>query len=744
MGRTVVKRKKTVNINYEVIGILIIALGILSLLGLYFDSAIGLFGRFIKEVLLGMIGTPALLIPPVIIIYGILVIFRKDHMIGKRIITASILFILISSLIQSASFSREVFEGLPPLDAIAKFYIDGQDILSGGDIFKGGILGGVISLPFLLVFQQTGTIILLTALAVVDLILLTDISIVAVFKALFKAILHSGRNHKPVAARSVSDTGFPKDDLLPDEDFLPLEKQKSKIIDFRIEKSARQKEEAVKLIEPVKMEKPAVIRKPASSNATLYRFPPPELMESLPENMRAVKNLRSQAIDMAKKLEDTLRSFGVEGRVVNVSRGPSVTRYELQPNSGVKVSKIVGLADDIALNLAAYGVRIEAPIPGKAAIGIEVPNKDVTLVHLREIIESQKFVQKESKLTFALGKDITGECIVSDIESMPHLLIAGATGSGKSKCLAGIILSILYKAKPEDVRMLLIDPKVVELGVYNGIPHLLVPVVTDPKKAAASLNWAVQEMTDRYKLFAEKGARDIKSYNDIMGNLAQGKMPQIVIIIDELSDLMMVAPAEVEDSICRLAQMARAAGMYLIIATQRPSVDVITGVIKANIPSRIAFAVSSQVDSRTILDMAGAEKLLGKGDMLFNPAGRQKPLRVQGAFASDGDIGKVVQFLKDQNLAEYDNGIAETIENGSVPNEGKPGENDELLPQAIEMVVELGQASVSFIQRKFKVGYARAARIIDQMEARGIVGGFDGSKPRQVLITKQQWYEMKM
>jgi S-DNA-T family DNA segregation ATPase FtsK/SpoIIIE len=409
------------------------------------------------------------------------------------------------------------------------------------------------------------------------------------------------------------------------------------------------------------------------------------------------------------------------------------------------VSRIVNLSDDIALNLAAPGIRIEAPIPGKAAIGIEVPNREINMVRLREVLESDEFTQHPSKLAFAVGKDISGEPVIADIAKMPHLLIAGATGSGKSVCINCIIVSILYKSAPDEVKLLLIDPKVVELGVYNGIPHLLIPVVTDPKKAAGALGWAVQEMVNRYRLFAEKNVRDIRGYNDLMARTGeQPIMPQIVIIIDELADLMMVAPNEVEDAICRLAQMARAAGMHLVLATQRPSVDVITGVIKANIPSRISFAVSSQVDSRTILDMAGAEKLLGRGDMLLHPVGKPKPIRIQGANITDEEVERVVAYVKSQGDAEYDDDIIEEINNDGSHADSDGDDNDELLPQAVELVIDAGQASVSFIQRKFRVGYARAARIIDQMEARGIVSGYEGSKPRQVLITRQQWHEMQM
>lgn len=443
------------------------------------------------------------------------------------------------------------------------------------------------------------------------------------------------------------------------------------------------------------------------------------------------------------KLIDTLASFGVGAKILNVSKGPTVTRYELQPNAGIKVSKILNLADDIALNLAATGVRIEAPIPGKAAVGIEIPNKKNVPVFLRDVVGTKEFQNHPSKLAFAIGKDIAGNVVVGDIAKMPHLLIAGATGSGKSVCINTLIVSILYKASPKDVRLLMVDPKVVELGIYNGIPHLLIPVVTEPKKAAGALSWAVIEMTNRYKLFAENNVRDLSSYNELIKERGEGEtLPHIVIIIDELADLMMVAPNEVEDSICRLAQMARAAGMHLVIATQRPSVNVITGVIKANIPSRISFAVSSQIDSRTILDMAGAEKLLGRGDMLFYPLGQPKPIRVQGSFISDREVDKIVSHIKSLQDADYDEEILQKIDSQNEIAKPDTGGDDELLPQAIEMVLEMGQASASLIQRKFKVGYSRAARILDQMEAWGVVGASEGSKPRQLLITKQEWDEL--
>jgi S-DNA-T family DNA segregation ATPase FtsK/SpoIIIE len=484
-----------------------------------------------------------------------------------------------------------------------------------------------------------------------------------------------------------------------------------------------------------------------------YVFPPVNLLSRGTGGTR--QNIDKELKETAIKLQQTLQNFGVRVNITNVSCGPAVTRYELQPEMGVKVSKIVALQDDIKLNLAAADIRIEAPIPGKAAIGIEVPNKENVAVNLRDLIEDESFRKHKSKLAFATGKDIGGQNIIGDIAKMPHLLIAGATGSGKSVCINTIIVSILYHAKPSEVKLIMIDPKVVELSVYNGIPHLLKPVVTDPKQAAGALAWAVSEMTDRYKRFAELGVRDISGYNEKIKEHFKGRedempkaMPQIVIIVDELADLMMVAPGEVEDSILHLAQMARAAGMHLILATQRPSVNVITGVIKANIPSRIAFAVSSGVDSRTILDMVGAEKLLGKGDMLYYPTGLQKPIRVQGAFVSDKEVSAVVEFLTNQGQVEgggYDNHIdlaavaAMTDAKSQMP--AAPGEDgrDPLFKEAGNLIVTTEKASIGMLQRKFRIGFNRAARIMDQLSESGVVGPEEGTKARAVLMSEEQF-----
>lgn len=480
-----------------------------------------------------------------------------------------------------------------------------------------------------------------------------------------------------------------------------------------------------------------------------YEYPPVELLSK--PTKRSLKGGAKALTDTATRLQKTLYSFGVSAKVENVSVGPAITRYELKPAEGVRVSKIANLADDIALNLAAETIRIEAPIPGKQAVGIEVPNKEKEVVHFREILDSDEFKSNKSKLTVGLGKDVAGNVQLADIGKMPHVLIAGSTGSGKSVCINTIITSIIYNAKPSEVKFVMVDPKVVELSVYNGIPHLLIPVVTDPRKAAGALAWAVQEMDDRYNKFANKGVRDLKGYNKAIEKENEaGKLPQIVIIIDELADLMMVAKNDVEDAICRLAQKARAAGMHLVIATQRPSVDVITGLIKANVPSRIAFAVSSQVDSRTILDSVGAEKLLGKGDMLFFPAGAPKPSRVQGAFVSDEEVEKIVDFIKSNGTATYSEDILESIENSNksdkelAAEQAEDDDTDPFLMDAIKTVVETGQASTSFIQRRFKVGYARAGRIIDQMEERGVISGYQGSKPREVLMTLDRLKELSM
>jgi S-DNA-T family DNA segregation ATPase FtsK/SpoIIIE len=477
------------------------------------------------------------------------------------------------------------------------------------------------------------------------------------------------------------------------------------------------------------------------SDGRIYRLPSVNLLKMPKKTTNEVPD--REIVERTRVLETTLANFGILAKVSGISIGPAITRYEIQPPPGIKVSRIISLADDLALSLAAPGVRIEAPIPGKAAVGIEVPNREISPVALRELLEKKEFTASHSKLTVVLGKDITGTTITTDLRKMPHLLVAGATGSGKSVCINTFIASILFKATPDEVKFLMVDPKMVELTNYNGIPHLISPVVTDPKKAAGVLRWAVKEMEQRYEKFAQAGVRDIGRYNKAFFNKTGEQtpvMPYIVIIIDELSDLMMVAPADVEDSICRLAQMARAAGLHLVIATQRPSVDVITGLIKANIPSRISFAVSSLVDSRTILDMGGAEKLLGRGDMLFCPVGASKPIRIQGAYLSDQEVETLVNYLKEQAQPVYDEEVLKAPPAGTADIDVKD-EYDELLPQAVKIFIESRTASISMLQRRLRIGYARAARLVDIMERRGIVGGFEGSKPRSVLMTLEEFHQ---
>ncbi len=516
----------------------------------------------------------------------------------------------------------------------------------------------------------------------------------------------------------------------------------TELLKKRVEKK---RQEAVE--EDTKVAVQEEIQKKEQAVKREYKFPPLNLLKKGTRNSSFPEN---EYKETAVKLQQTLRNFGVGVTVTNISCGPSVTRYELHPEQGVKVSRIVGLADDIKLSLAAADIRIEAPIPGKSAVGIEVPNKENNVVYLRDLLEADSFKNHKSRLAFAVGKDIGGQVVVTDIAKMPHLLIAGATGSGKSVCINTLIMSIIYKSSPEDVKLIMVDPKVVELSVYNGIPHLLIPVVTDPKKASGALNWAVAEMTDRYQKFAQYNVRDLKGYNEKIQKIEHiedenkpQKLPQIVIIIDELADLMMVAPGEVEDSICRLAQLARAAGIHLVIATQRPSVNVITGLIKANVPSRIAFAVSSGVDSRTIIDMNGAEKLLGKGDMLFYPSGYPKPQRVQGAFVSDEEVQKVVDFLSEQELTtEYNPEVEMKINTASaVQAGGGEAGRDDYFVQAGRFIIEKEKASIGMLQRMFKIGFNRAARIMDQLADAGVVGEEEGTKPRKVLMSMEEFEE---
>ena len=752
----------------------------------------------IHNFIFGVFGVTAYFYP--FLLGFVAVLFAMDKIGGSmnaKVIESGILVILVGAAVDIFSKHNDALTFWQHLTAAYK---------SGSHLKSGGFLGALVGHPLYLAFGKTGAAITAILLIFVFLMIITGTTLMSLFRTMarpVKSISEQAENaYQARLERESEETqggkqlkvikGFnvdiPVDDIPekrnipktsldekqrkvvsayygetpesePEKPAVPEPEEKADDIKPEIEtalKAAKNEAEAEKrdippekTAEPTKPAEFSVPEKDAEPKTEGYSYPPLSLLNKSKATDTAA--LSAELDHTAEHLVETLKSFGVETRIVDISRGPTVTRYELQPCAGVKISKITNLADDIALNLATAGVRIEAPIPNKAAVGIEVPNKASAVVGVRGILESPAFINAKSKLTVALGRDIGGNVVVTDIAKMPHGLIAGATGSGKSVCINSIIISLLYKATPDEVKLLMIDPKVVELGIYNGIPHLLVPVVTDPRKAAGALGWSVTEMERRYKMFADRGVRDLAGYNKFVENLGDPevqKMPHIVIIIDELADLMMTAPNEVEDSINRIAAKARAAGMHLIIATQRPSVDVVTGVIKANIPTRIAFAVSSQIDSRTILDSAGAEKLLGRGDMLFSPVGSTKPNRIQGCFVSDEEVEAVVDYIKSDHTVDYDDDVMVEIERqAAIEKKQKTGlpedgpEGDPMLDEAIKVVVENGMASTSLLQRKLKLGYARAARIVDEMEQRGVVGPYEGSKPRKVLISKEQLLE---
>ncbi len=744
----------------------------------------------IHNFIFGVFGVTAYFYP--FLLGFVAVLFAMDKIGGSmnaKVIESGILVILVGAAVDIFSKHNDALTFWQHLTAAYK---------SGSHLKSGGFLGALVGQPLYLAFGKTGAAITAILLIFVFLMIITGTTLMSLFRTMARPVksiseqaenayqarlereseeTQSGKQLKVIKGFNVD---IPVDDI-PEKRNIPktsLDEKQRKVVsayygetpesepeekadDIKPEietalKAAKTEAEAEKrdippekAAEPTKPAEFSVPEKDAEPKTEGYSYPPLSLLNKSKATDTAA--LSAELDHTAEHLVETLKSFGVETRIVDISRGPTVTRYELQPCAGVKISKITNLADDIALNLATAGVRIEAPIPNKAAVGIEVPNKASAVVGVRGILESPAFINAKSKLTVALGRDIGGNVVVTDIAKMPHGLIAGATGSGKSVCINSIIISLLYKATPDEVKLLMIDPKVVELGIYNGIPHLLVPVVTDPRKAAGALGWSVTEMERRYKMFADRGVRDLAGYNKFVENLGDPevqKMPHIVIIIDELADLMMTAPNEVEDSINRIAAKARAAGMHLIIATQRPSVDVVTGVIKANIPTRIAFAVSSQIDSRTILDSAGAEKLLGRGDMLFSPVGSTKPNRIQGCFVSDEEVEAVVDYIKSDHTVDYDDDVMVEIERqAAIEKKQKTGlpedgpEGDPMLDEAIKVVVENGMASTSLLQRKLKLGYARAARIVDEMEQRGVVGPYEGSKPRKVLISKEQLLE---
>lgn len=741
----------------EILGIVIIALGLLAFVCVFFTSKSGTFGLPFKQVTSGLFGWAHYLIPLAILLLGFyMVLAGRVREVGRKALYIILLILLVPCFFQIAYLTKnmsDISSGMNVWKFILHMYDIGKD-----NINNGGVFGGIVMTPFVIFFGITGGYIITITASVVVLIYLTNktlldffIKIKNIFVALFKWMKDA---FKPIEETEETKKALDKAQPFIQQSIndIPIHTAKEPI-NIIMNKNPESIDEPKKpvsrftgpiIIKKEEPQKPSALYSKSDSpqKEGEYVFPPLSLLDSYVDSGDS-----DNYEQIARKLENTLLSFGVEVAVTNIMCGPTVTRYELQPKAGVKVSRIVALADDISLNLASRDVRIEAPVPGKSVVGIEVPNTKKSIVSLKEVIASKEFQGSKSILTIAIGKDIAGNCTISDVRRMPHMLIAGATGSGKSVCINCIITSILYKATPEDVKFIMIDPKKVELINYNGIPHLLLPVITNIKKAAGALNWAVEEMSNRYDMFNKQGVRDITSYNEsVKKDPELKKMPSIVIIIDELADLMMRNPGEVEESICRLAQLARAAGIHLIIATQRPSVNVITGVIKANIPSRLSFAVVSQVDSRTILDMGGAEKLLGNGDMLFHPMGLSKPVRMQGAYISDSEINKVVKFIKERSDASYDEDVVENIEKSDRKTMETDIENevDELLPAAISLVVEIGQSSVSYLQRKLKLGYGRAARIVDQMELRGIVGPFEGSKPRAVLISKEEWSEMQI
>lgn len=771
--------KKNTNENSnnktDIKGIILISLGLILALAIYTNFA-GALSIFARKIIFNLIGILSLGLPIYLIYFGInLIKFKSNIKYARKIIGITVIYVIIGLFFASVKIQT--------VDSIG-FSNTLRDILSyDGFNIHGGLLCHIIAYPLSMLVGFLGAYIFYITFAIISSVLLMDITLYEVyteivnkFKSRKKAIRKFKSSNKKASSPSIaiddsSEDKFIKDinnkikildfmrnsEIKDNVDTLPeinihISEEDNTLDEYNVELFNNIKHSSTKHNKEITESEKNVVTKEIDTmlntskenSIKIYTYPKLDLLNNNAKSK--MKNEDKQDLfDNANKLEDTLMSFGVEAKVLQVTKGPSVTRFEIQPSPGVKVSKIVNLQDDIALGLAASAVRMEAPIPGKSAIGIEVPNKKQTPVFLREVLDSKEFQESTKKISFALGKDITGTCIVGDLSEMPHMLIAGATGSGKSVCINSLIVSLLYKYSPDEIKLLMIDPKVVELSIYNGIPHLLIPVVTEPKKAAGALNWAVNEMDKRYELFTKYKVKNIKSYNQqVDKGFISEKLPYIVLIVDELADLMMTCPNDVEDYICRLAQKARAAGIHLIIATQRPSVDVITGVIKANIPSRISFAVSSGVDSRTILDQTGAEKLLGRGDMLYSPMGANKPLRIQGAFISEEEVENVVDFIKSsEDEVNYREEIIEHINNENLSSSSHSGdseENDELLDEAIKLVVEYQQASTSFIQRKLRIGFNRASRIMEELEAKGIISERDGSKPRQVLIAKDEIY----
>lgn len=767
------RKKKKQDVTLVVVVLILASI----LMGVLIYSKSGVIGETLSPFLGGIMGYVEYILPIGIFIVAIYIACQKETAWMSKIVQFALMLLCIAIIMNVYAINKGqvTVDNKQMQDVMGQFYQLGAETGSGG-----GASASIITIPLIKLLDKTGTVVLAIGGLVALTVSMFGIDLANKISEAVEGVkerketeeklldVEDKKEKKETKKEKRLREKLEKEQAALDVEQLKInlnneEPPKGKLFNIDKEEKLFKKNKKEEKQAPEFIEDPLFkTQEKAKEDETKqvlqlehtitvedenYEFPPLTLLKE--GDKKAGKGNSRALTETASKLQKTLYNFGVVAKVEHVSVGPAITRYELKPSEGVRVSKIANLADDIALNLAAKTIRIEAPIPGKQAVGIEVPNEESEVVHLRDILDTDTFKNHKSKLAFALGKDVSGEEIVTDIAKMPHVMIAGATGSGKSVCINTLIASIIYKAKPSDVKLIMVDPKIVELSVYNGIPHLMIPVVTDPKKAAGALAWAVQEMENRYTKFAAKGVRDLAGYNDAVEKEdTLGKLPHIVIIIDELADLMMVAKNDVEGAICRLAQKARAAGMHLVIATQRPSVDVITGLIKANIPSRIAFAVSSQIDSRTILDQVGAEKLLGKGDMLFFPTGAPKPVRVQGAFVSDKEVEKIVDFLKSNGETTYRDDITEYIEKANCTDkeidEGimDDDETDPLLNEAIQTVIETGQASTSFIQRRFKVGYARAGRIIDQMEERGIISGYQGSKPREVLMSKERWEEL--
>jgi S-DNA-T family DNA segregation ATPase FtsK/SpoIIIE len=735
MARSRSRRRRDRQPHSEVTGLLIIALAILAGASLLYTENTGVIGNFLNRLQLTIAGEYALFVPFLLILWGIRILFfPNSELYAKRAAGACIIItcLLVAVHIMAAT------------DSLA----DWQAVMALAET-GGGIIGALGSYGLYKAFGLVGGVVVLVSFTFIGMFLVMNISLRQFVQWLaksakigFTAVVKAVSRVTAGIGSLVKSLGPSPTQAEPEQEEPPvtIHDYQGPVIDV-VEEPPGTMPLPPPAPEPVQEEfaEPIMVMDEDDPDelAETYQLPPLSLLQKTirlkdPQGRR-------ELVSQADVLEETLASFGIEAKVINVHRGPTITRFEIQPAAGVKVSRIVNLADDLALSLAATGVRIEAPIPGKSAIGLEIANKAKATVYLREVMETEEFLANPSRLAIALGKDIAGEPVIADLMEIPHLLIAGATGSGKSVCLNSIIISLLYKAKPNELKFLLIDPKVVELNVYNGLPHLLCPVVTDPRMAAQGLKNIVKEMEQRYQLFATLGARDVIRYNELAEERGEKPLPYIIVVIDELADLMMTAAAEVEDAICRIAQKSRAAGIHLIVATQRPSVDVITGLIKANITTRIAFAVSSQADSRTILDMGGAEKLLGRGDMLYHPVGAAKPRRLQSAFISDEEVEKVVAHVLGQAVPVL---RTDFMDVSAVDDESQPLEMDELLPEAARMVVESGQASISFLQRRLRIGYNRAARLIDDMEQLGVVGGFEGSKARKILVSPGQLEEI--